>query len=297
MRSHCAAASLQGLRCSRSARYDRASPAQQRQPALASLCSASTIFSIVRDVGYLMDSINTSTAMHRLGKVSRRHRGDEPGMNKRVVAHPCYQLLVQRIEDLVPEYKPRGLANTMWGLAGEQVAQSLAFVGLAVSVSLPPAESLASLPAGAALGDVAHLGLAERLARAIASHSMDEYRSQELSNVVWALGTLGVVCEPVLDRLLQRVVDQIDTFIPQALSNMVWACAHLRNGTRGCNGAIAGGGTAVQPAREPRATWAPSPDFLAAVAGVATRKMSNFQSQARAAAPACRDAWAVLQGQ
>ena len=45
----------------------------------ASRCSLSTVFSIVRDVGHLMDAINTSTAVHRLGKVVRRHREAEPG--------------------------------------------------------------------------------------------------------------------------------------------------------------------------------------------------------------------------
>ena len=41
--------------------------------------SLGTIFSIVRDAGHLMDSINTSTAVHRLGKVVRRLREKDPG--------------------------------------------------------------------------------------------------------------------------------------------------------------------------------------------------------------------------
>jgi hypothetical protein len=39
-------------------------------------------------------------------------------VNKRLVCHPSYLALVARVEQLVPEYQPRGLANTMWGLAG-----------------------------------------------------------------------------------------------------------------------------------------------------------------------------------
>ena len=49
------------------------------RPLPASWCSLSTVFSIVRDVGHLMDAINTSTAVHRLGKVVRRRREAEPG--------------------------------------------------------------------------------------------------------------------------------------------------------------------------------------------------------------------------
>lgn len=32
-----------------------------------------------------------------------------------------------------------------------------------------------------------------------------DYQSQELSNVVWALGTLGVLCVPTLDAVLAGV--------------------------------------------------------------------------------------------
>lgn len=71
-----------------------------------------------------------------------------------------------------------------------------------------------------------------------------------------------------------------DGFIPQALSNMVWACAHLRNGTRGCSGPTLGGGPPTTVAKDSRPDWAPSPHFLRAVAREATTCMPNFQSQA-----------------
>jgi hypothetical protein len=61
----------------------------------------------------------------------------------------------------------------------------------------------ASVPA--ALGDVGRAELAEQLARAIVSHPPEQYRAQELSNAVYALGTLGVLCEDALDALLEAV--------------------------------------------------------------------------------------------
>ena len=130
------------------------------------------MLSIVRDAGHLMDSINTSTAMHRLGKVVRRLREREPGapppgrashavlwlcsggcspaaggvcclhnwltvgraalppagLPARVVQDGQYRRLVARVAQLAreqaageePRYQPRGLANTLWGLAGGQ---------------------------------------------------------------------------------------------------------------------------------------------------------------------------------
>lgn len=76
-----------------------------------------------------------------------------------------------------------------------------------------------------------------------------------------------------------QVVQQIDTFIPQGLSNIVWATAHLRNGTRGCIGPHSGGQTPMFVPRELRPDWQPAPAFLEAVAAAATRQMADFQSQ------------------
>lgn len=49
--------------------------------------SLATILSIVRDIGYLMDSINTSTAVHRLGKLARRRREVDAGEGSCKQAH------------------------------------------------------------------------------------------------------------------------------------------------------------------------------------------------------------------
>lgn len=57
----------------------------------------------------------------------------------------------------------------------------------------------------AALGDVDRAELARKLALAIVRHPPGEYQSQELSNVVWAMGTMGVLCEEALDQLLEGV--------------------------------------------------------------------------------------------
>ena len=57
----------------------------------------------------------------------------------------------------------------------------------------------------AALGDVGSSDLALTLALRVCDFSHTEYRPQELSNVVWALGTLGVLCAPTLDTVLAGV--------------------------------------------------------------------------------------------
>jgi hypothetical protein len=55
------------------------------------------------------------------------------------------------------------------------------------------------------MGDVDRAELARKLARAVVLHPMANYQGQELSNVVWAMGTLGVLCEKSLDTLLAGV--------------------------------------------------------------------------------------------
>lgn len=320
-----------------------------------------------------------------------------------------YRRLVARVAELAreqaegeePRYQPRGLANTLWGLAGGrgqgravaggawqgsawqggpcmcQPGRLASAPGQRMSATSPP--SPRTPPPPAALGDVGSAGLAFTLAERVRQFPHTAYRPQELSNVVWALGTLGVLCQPTLDAVLAgvrrrrralrrcgaagpreapgvllpsrrrsaccrehlrwlgpqccaahpaqpaaappvQVVQQIKEeqqeverqllqqpeqhperrqpggegqgegqreqqpqrrFIPQALSNMVWACAHLRNGTRGCGGPTSGGGPPTTVPRDSRPGWAPSPDFLEAVAGAATRCMADFQSQAR----------------
>lgn len=57
----------------------------------------------------------------------------------------------------------------------------------------------------AALGDVGSSELALTLAHRVRDFPHTEYRPQELSNVVWALGTLGVLCPPTLDTVLAGV--------------------------------------------------------------------------------------------
>lgn len=47
--------------------------------------------------------------------------------------------------------------------------------------------------------------LALTLAHRVRDFPHTEYRPQELSNVVWALGTLGVLCPPTLDTVLAGV--------------------------------------------------------------------------------------------
>lgn len=110
-------------------------------------------------------------------------------------------------------------------------------------------------------------------------HPVRGFQPQELSNIVWAMGTLGTLRKATIDHLLAGAAAHMDAFIPQALSNMVWACAHLRNGTRGCLVAGTAASAAVPADKGVRPGWQPSPAFLEAVAAASTRLMPDFQSQ------------------
>ena len=153
------------------------------------------------------------------------------GAAQAVAAHPQYLALLQRVRVLAPTTQPRALANTLWGLAGAQgdgvwrgplaatrqgrggeemgtcggKAQALAAracVHSATSVPAPP-------PPPAALGDLENLEVAGVLAERVAQHPTSTYQPQELSNVVWALGTLGLLVEGTLDHLLAGVTEQV----------------------------------------------------------------------------------------
>jgi hypothetical protein len=51
---------------------------------------------------------------------------------------------------------------------------------------------------------------------------------QEMSNTVWAMATLShpklQLCEAIADEAVRR---RLDTFAPQAISNLVWGFANL----------------------------------------------------------------------
>ena len=156
-----------------------------------------TVLAVVRDVGDYIGAVNLATAMHRLGRLVRSARANNPSVLNQVVKHPQYRSLLSKTEGFIDSMEPRALANFLWGMA--------------------------------ALGDQQNTGIVLRLGRRLMEIDVCELKTQEISNVVWSLATLEMQMPELMDRMLNAACDRIHECVPQALSNMIWACATLRH--------------------------------------------------------------------
>eukprot|EP00984_Skeletonema_dohrnii_P008274 scaffold3034_cov110-Skeletonema_dohrnii-CCMP3373.AAC.7 len=61
----------------------------------------------------------------------------------------------------------------------------------------------------------------------VASDSLDQFKPQALSNIMWAYATADVLHATLFEKVANHIVesDSLDQFDPQALSNTVWAYA------------------------------------------------------------------------
>ncbi len=166
-----------------------------------------TVLAVVRDVGPYIGAVNLATAMHRLGRLVRSARANNPQVLQQVVRHPQYTALLGMTEDFIELMEPRALANFLWGMA--------------------------------ALGDQQNTGVVLRLGNRLMEIDPLELKTQEISNVVWSLATLEMQMPELMDRMLNAACDRIHECVPQALSNMIWACATLRHHNARFIGAVA----------------------------------------------------------
>lgn len=159
-----------------------------------------TILAVVRDLLPLFTPVNSSTAVHRIGKLLRGSKWRDPGVVQRVRSSPLYDQLLLQIVQSVGDMAPRGLSNCLWGLA-------------------------AAGEGGA--GGGTH-GVVAAICRRMLAHPIESLQLQELSNMVYALACLEVRDTELLDFLLEGAIPNLPHFIPQGLSNMVWGCATLQ---------------------------------------------------------------------
>lgn len=156
-----------------------------------------TVLAVVRDVGEYIGAVNLATAMHRLGRLVRSAKANNPRVVSKVLTHPQYRKLLSKAEDFIDTMEPRALANFLWGMA--------------------------------ALGDQENTGIVLRVGSRLMEIDPTELKTQEISNVVWSLATLEMHMPDLMNRMLAAACDRIDDCVPQALSNMIWACATLRH--------------------------------------------------------------------
>lgn len=150
------------------------------------------ILNIGRDLSHVFDSVNVSSAIHRIAKLIKYSRTP----SHMVLTHPLYPLLINAAIKVVPAFEARQMANILWGLATLRDRSS---------------------------------PLLLHLDRRILELELSSYIQQELSNVMWAYGTMQYQGNPdFMQRAAQEMLRRgIGQFMPQAISNACWAFAKL----------------------------------------------------------------------
>ncbi|KFM25999.1 hypothetical protein F751_3637 [Auxenochlorella protothecoides] len=166
-----------------------------------------TVLGILRDTLQLCDAVNLSTAMHKLGKLFRHNHEASMAQSyhgKRATPHSCFQHptyreLVLQLHHFAGQSDGRSIANTIWGLA-------------ALNDTSAAAEALV-----------------RKLNNRLLHLPLDQFSSQEISNILWGTVKLKMNDPRVFAHMLKQVTLTIDDFSTQGLSNIVWACAVLRH--------------------------------------------------------------------
>ncbi|KAL6777066.1 hypothetical protein ACKKBF_B20085 [Auxenochlorella protothecoides x Auxenochlorella symbiontica] len=166
-----------------------------------------TVLGILRDTLQLCDAVNLSTAMHKLGKLFRHNHEASMAQSyhgKRATPHSCFQHptyreLVLQLHHFASQSDGRSIANTIWGLA-------------ALNDTSAAAEALV-----------------RKLNNRLLHLPLDQFSSQEISNILWGTVKLKMNDPRVFAHMLKQVTLTIDDFSTQGLSNIVWACAVLRH--------------------------------------------------------------------
>ncbi|KAK9841743.1 hypothetical protein WJX81_000246 [Elliptochloris bilobata] len=210
------------------------------------------------------DSVNLATAMRRLAKLSS---GPEvarvvthpdfaqlsvtigrkapatpsasdfaPRILGKHVGNACLAELVARAQKQLPRFSEQNLANTAWALVAmnvnEPVLQSVIAREVSVRLASRSAETfncqeLSNLCwAYAQLGLVAHHDMVQAAARALAARAR-EANVQHIASTASALARIGRYDDEIMERLGNAGCVRMGTFIPQALSNLMWANGRL----------------------------------------------------------------------
>ncbi|GBF91445.1 hypothetical protein Rsub_04185 [Raphidocelis subcapitata] len=216
------------------------------------------LLGFVASYSYLLDTINLVTALYRLAKMSFGQRSRNTYLME-LQRSPTFQLLLRSIsaqfmhaqlQYMQHRAEPRGvdarcLANLVWALAKLDLSSDEAALSTEIALNCAP----------------------------FVLRSLDNSSPQGLANMLWSYAKLPVAPPPVVAALAGKIASELTAsllsgsedakpFDAQALSNSIWALAHLKS--RGLE-LEAFGATAVA--------------FLEAVAVAATRMLTRLQQQ------------------
>jgi hypothetical protein len=140
--------------------------------------------------------VNTSAALHRLGKHTQ-HKRCGPGGARALFADARWCKLLALADAQLPFMLPRNLSNSVWALA---------------TLRYDPGPEWVARFCGVA-----------------SARSIRRFNEQQLANTAWSLAVLGYAPEEDwLRAFTAAAVARCGTFLPQHLSNILWALATLR---------------------------------------------------------------------
>lgn len=154
--------------------------------------------------------VNASTALQRLAKSAGNKNADTEdaegfsnSLNNRIKRDPRFTALLEKTTKLAAldpsTYQPRHLSTTLWACATLDVQDS---------------------------------GL-EKVILTACDHKLHDFKSQEISNLIWAVARLGgksgtwTIWRAFLQRLLPIAHPILWDFTPQGLSNVAWGLATM----------------------------------------------------------------------
>eukprot|EP00775_Hariotina_reticulata_P005241 gene5241-5476_t len=174
----------------------------------------------------LLDPINLVTCLYRLAKMSKEASRGRGGYLAELQRNPTFQLLLRSISSKFLQGHLSFLHNHSEGLKGVD------------------GRCLANLTWALAKLDLSSddSALTTELALTIAPfiiRSLDTSSPQGLANMLWSYAKLPVAPPAVVAALVSKITDQLvlqaqrpdgaSTFDAQALSNSIWALAHLKS--------------------------------------------------------------------
>eukprot|EP00878_Enallax_costatus_P012598 GHUV01013157.1.p1 GENE.GHUV01013157.1~~GHUV01013157.1.p1 ORF type:complete len:745 (+),score=296.48 GHUV01013157.1:610-2844(+) len=174
----------------------------------------------------LLDPINLVTCLYRLAKMSKEASRSRAGYLSELQKHPTFQLLLRSISSKFLQGHLNFLHTHSEGLKGVD------------------GRCLANLTWALAKLDLSNddSALTTELALTVAPfiiRSLDSSSPQGLANMLWSYAKLPVAPPAVVNALVAKITDQLvlqsqrpdraSTFDAQALSNSIWALAHLKS--------------------------------------------------------------------
>ncbi|GLI71259.1 hypothetical protein VaNZ11_016365 [Volvox africanus] len=185
------------------------------------------ILQLVSEHGHYFSAVNVATALHRLGSC-----GLQPGSweAKRVLTDPRFSRLLETLaEGRVQAFMPQEVSNCLWALAklgypssAEKVTSSH---GRGDSCSESGETGLGGGRAGGG-GDEGVWVLELLCTRA--NNIVEDFQQQEVTNTLWALGTLGhYPGEALLRNLIRRLLQLLPETAPQGIASALLGVAKL----------------------------------------------------------------------